>query len=96
MKQQVNVTKIIPSTEIKEGQKYYFMDGNKIKQGTAVSCDKCGKWCSVNAHTVISFGKATTNISIAELSDDELSYNEDCHQSLCYDCDYDPEAGQDC
>lgn len=86
MPQQVNINKLIGPSEIKGGQEYYFMVGNKIKRGTAVQCDGCGKWCSANAHTILSFGTKASTIAIADIDEDELGYNEETDQCLCSDC----------
>jgi hypothetical protein len=85
-KQVVNVTKIIPFTSLVQGKEYFFMSGNVIKRGTLVFCEDCGKPCSANAVTITSFGKSKTALTVADITDDELGYNEDAESCLCSDC----------
>ena len=86
MKTQVNVIKMIPTRQLEEGAQYFFIQGNAIHEGTAVKCEKCGKWCSVNSVMITSFDAPVVNIAVADITDDELSYCEATKESLCSDC----------
>lgn len=84
MKQIVNCKPL--KGEIIEGQEYYYKVGGVIKEATAVKCEKCSKWCTVNSVTITSFNRPETNIEIAPLDDDELSYDEETYMSVCEGC----------
>ena len=85
-KPQVNIVKVIPFYELKSGQRYYYNSGKHISEGTVVFCENCGKACAVNSMTIKSFGKSSTNIVIADISNDELYYNDETDSCLCSDC----------
>jgi len=84
--QKVNIIKRIQPKDIVEGQAYHYLRKGAISKGDAVQCEECGKWCTVNSVGIASFGVDEINIEIAEITDQELTYNEELDKCVCEDC----------
>lgn len=82
----VNIVKMLKGDDIKEGQEYYYIKDGSISNGTAIKCERCGKWCTVNSVGIVSFNRPVSNIIVADLTDEELGYDEESDQSLCEKC----------
>lgn len=85
-KQRVDIVKLIPASQVVEGKRYYYLVNGVVKLGTAVRCEDCNKVCNANSMTITSFGKSLARITVAEITEDELSYEEDFDRCLCSDC----------
>lgn len=84
------ITPVKASLPIVEGKQYYYLSPSKatpISEGTAVKCDKCGKWCTANSVGIVDFPAGVTTVPVqTEITEDELSYDENTESCLCSDC----------
>lgn len=71
-----------------EGKEYYYINDEKsISKGTAVSCEKCGKWCNSNSVTIINFPSSVKSVKVnINITTDELGYDEETDECLCSSC----------